>query len=656
LVISKSTLATGRHGGYRADIDGLRAVSILAVVLYHAFPQSLGSGYIGVDVFFVISGYLIGGLVTGELADGSFSFARFYARRVRRLFPALIIVLAFVLVVGWHMMFPEEFYLLGRHVLAAALFVSNFQPMGEIGYFGTDAHSKPLLHLWSLGIEEQFYLVWPVLAVLTRRSRRLFLFLTAAAVVVSLGLSITSDAPSIAFYEPWTRFWELAVGVLAAHLPDDIATRWRRAAGLRDVACAVGLGMILGTAMAPDLNGFPGAWATLPVGGAVLVIASGPDTFIGRRVLASRPLVFIGKISYPLYLWHWPLLAFTWIACGSFPPLYLVQIMVVASFVLAWLTYVLVERPTRFLLPARGVVALCIPLMILLGIAGAMIRTFDGVPDRRVVLENMQLAADIRPPLSTTMSNGSCEKPYGIHAAQDFACQVSSPQPVMLVIGDSIAMAFHSAITLGLVSADSAFVATPSPNWAAPGCLTTGPLEAWSKGDLLCQRVVRDALLILDKTPSIKVVVVPTFSDSPFFDDPDRLRALQDAVVGRGRKLVYVAAPPAFFRPPEGCRPRHVEIAGMDLTAPSDIGSCQEARTLIEKTLQKQHDIFSKMAAATSGVVLFETLPAFCDSTTCYQSDSAGPLYWSWGHVNARGSVRLLASFLPWLKSNVLVN
>ncbi len=647
MATSQATPAAGVHAAYRPDIDGLRAVSILAVVLYHAFPRVLGSGYIGVDVFFVISGYLIGGLISAELAAGTFSFARFYTRRVRRLFPALILVVAFTLLVGWYWMFAEEFRLLGRHAFAASLFVANFPPMGEIGYFDREGHSKPLLHLWSLGIEEQFYFVWPILAVLTRRSRRTFLLVTVAVAIVSLALNVTSSAPGLAFYQPWTRFWELAVGVLVAHLP------LRLSPERREICCGVGLAMILIVAIVAPLTGFPGWWTTLPVGGAALVIASGPDTVLGRRLLAHPAMVFVGKISYPLYLWHWPLLAFTWIACGSFPPAYLIVVMVAASFGLAWLTYEFVEKPARFGLFARSVVGVCVPSMAVLGALGFATMTLDGIPERKVVRENLALAEDTRPPLQTRQSDGSCAKPYGIVADENVICQASVPEPAMLVIGDSVAMAFYSAIGAKRVAADAALVATTSPHWIEPGCLASGPLEPWSRGQLTCQRVMRDALSILDGTPSIKVVVIPTFSDNPFFNNVERLRQLQDAVAKRGRRLVYVASPPGFYHPPEGCRPRHVEIAGIDLTAPRDMESCQEPRAQIERTLKFQHDIFVDAARGVPGGAIFESVPVFCDATTCFQSDDRGPLYYGWGHINERGSERLLNAFLPWLESTI---
>ena len=551
--------------------------------------------------------------------------------------------MGFTVWVGWNVMSPDEFRLLGRHVLAASLFISNFPLMGEIGYFDPESHSKPLLHLWSLGIEEQFYLLWPALAVLTRRSRRAFLAMTVVVAFVTLVLNVTSPSPAEAFYAPWTRFWELTVGVLVAHLP------WRAGPFARTFACTAGLAMIVGAAVI-DLPGFPGWWAVLPVAGAALVIASGPDTVPGRWLLASRPAVFVGKISYPLYLWHWPLLAFAWIACGTFPPKWLICAMVALGVVLAWFTYVLVETPIRFRIRSRWLVAALVLPVIALGVLGLVILKLDGMTGRRVVADNRSLFEDVRIPSATRVSDGSCAGMYGFDAPEAYVCQVNSDRPEMLIIGDSVSMAFHAAIKTGAVPAASVLVGTYSTFWTEGGCMTSEALETWAQGSLLCQRVARDALAILDRTPSIKAVIVPTFSENPFFNDPGRLRALKAAVLARGKRLILVTAPPAFYHTPQGCRPRRISLVGIDVTAPRDIASCHEGRSNAERTVQHQRAVFSEIVREDPAVRLFESMPVFCDKDTCFQWDAAGSLYWSWGHLNDRGSARLLDAFLPWLR------
>ena len=209
------------HPKYRADIDGLRAVAILSVVAYHAFPQWVKGGFIGVDIFFVISGFLISTIIFNSLERDSFSFVAFYSRRIRRIFPALMVVLIFCFAFGGFALLAEEYKLLGKHSLGAG-FVSNFVLWKESGYFDAAADTKPLLHLWSLGIEEQFYIVWPSLLWAAWKKKFSLLTLTIAIATISLGLNLAKFRIDGAadFYSPTTRFWELLAGSLLAYITD----------------------------------------------------------------------------------------------------------------------------------------------------------------------------------------------------------------------------------------------------------------------------------------------------------------------------------------------------------------------------------------------------------------------------------------------------
>jgi peptidoglycan/LPS O-acetylase OafA/YrhL len=341
-------------GGYRPDVDGLRAVAVLGVIGFHAFPVALPGGFVGVDVFFVISGFLISGIVLRGLAAGSFRFAEFYARRVRRIFPGLLLVLTASLAFGWYVLLADEFERLGKHAAAGAGFVANLWLWHEGGYFNRDAVSNPLLHLWSLGVEEQFYLLWPPLLVLAwRRSRRSLPWIAALVTIASLAtnLAIVHRFPRAAFYAPFSRFWELSAGGLLAYArlgrsgEDD---NRRRA----DAMSWVGIGLIaLSFSVVTERRAFPGAWAAVPTLGACLIIAAGPRAVVNRRVLSNRLLVGIGLISYPLYLWHWPLLSFARIIAGRPPGRGLCVALVAGSFVVAYGTGSLVEGRVR---RARG--------------------------------------------------------------------------------------------------------------------------------------------------------------------------------------------------------------------------------------------------------------------------------------------------------------
>jgi peptidoglycan/LPS O-acetylase OafA/YrhL len=330
---------------YRADIDGLRAVAVLSVVIYHAFPSVLKGGFIGVDVFFVISGFLISSIIFDNLEHDSFGFREFYARRVRRIFPALLLVLFTSVAFGWSLLLADEYRALGKHVAAGAVFLANFALWNESGYFDWSAHSKPLLHLWSLAIEEQFYLFWPPLLWLAYRRHKSFFALTCCIAIASFAINVgTVTRYSVAaYYSPLSRFWELMVGGILAYLVNHEPQYFSRYAGARSLA---GL-LLVGTALffLGDDRAFPGWWALLPTVGAFLVLSAKPTTWLNRHVLGNRWLVWIGLISYPLYLWHWPLLYLGYLV-GS-PSVRTRLAGVAASVLLAAMTYLLVERPIR---------------------------------------------------------------------------------------------------------------------------------------------------------------------------------------------------------------------------------------------------------------------------------------------------------------------
>ncbi len=639
---------------YRPDVDGLRAISIIAVMLFHAFPETFGGGFIGVDVFFVISGFLIGGLITQELDAGTFRFASFYARRVRRIFPALVVVVAFVLIVGWNSMFPQEFRQLGRHTAAAALFVSNFVLLDEVGYFDMEAHTKPLLHFWSLAIEEQFYLVWPLFAWAMRKRRLLFVTSIAVLALASFTLSVTSTESSVAFYSPLTRVWELAIGVLVAHLPREVVARWLGQPLVRESIGASGIAAIALAVLITDAQSFPGWWPLLPVVGAALVIASGPRNLATRYLLSARPMVWIGKISYPLYLWHWPLFAYAWLAYGSKPPEEVRYALLAVSLLFAWLTFAFVEKPIRFGSARLRPVATLTAAVLLLGVGGVTIVQLHGLPDRSVAETNRALAYDLRVPTDSRTSDGTCMQKYGIDTGDAYVCFVNSPTPRTLVVGDSVSMAFYSAIHAKLFEEKAAFVGAHSFNWARSACLNPGNLEKWMDGSEVCQRVIRTVFEILRREPSIEAVVLPTYSRNPFFTDETALSDFQHSVASLGKKVVYVMSVPQFGNPPAGCHPRRLSVLGLDITRPANSYSCRQLRSQLEPDLRRQRELFQKMSDTSLSTFLFDAFEPFCGPKECEQSDERGPLYWSWAHVNERGSSLVLRKFLPWINSAVL--
>jgi peptidoglycan/LPS O-acetylase OafA/YrhL len=332
---------------YRPDIDGLRAIAVGAVVAFHAFPNFFKGGFVGVDIFFVISGYLISGIIVDAVDRGTFSYLDFYVRRVRRIFPALVIVVAATMLSGWYVLLPDEFARLGKHLAAGAFFATNFVLWDEVGYFDALSGTKPLLHLWSLAIEEQFYILWPLILSLVwkRKGGLLLATLSIAAVSFALNVITVGHDPVAAFYAPWARFWELMLGGALAYL-----VRQKGAWLTRFQTERAGAGLLLiGTSvfmLSPEVA-FPGYWALIPTVGTFLAISAGFDNWIGRYILGNRLMAGIGLISYPLYLWHWPILVFAKIVKGSLLTPLDRAAAIAAAVALAFLTYHYIETPIR---------------------------------------------------------------------------------------------------------------------------------------------------------------------------------------------------------------------------------------------------------------------------------------------------------------------
>lgn len=391
-------MTANAHPAYRPDIDGLRAIAVGSVVAYHAFPSAIRGGFVGVDIFFVISGYLISSIILKSLDSGAFSFGDFYARRVRRIFPALLVVLLASLGFGWFVLLADEYAQLGKHVAGGAAFVANFVYWDEVDYFDSAAELKPLLHLWSLGVEEQFYIVWPLLLFMAWRIRTAIAVLITLIILASFLLNVgtVESDPAAAFYLPFARFWELLCGGILAYLTllrsDPLfaqgthqgmrglltAVSSKRPAPSRritDLVSIAGAALICYAVLRIDRQAsFPGWWALLPTSGALLLIAAGPGALFNRMVLARRTMVFVGLISYPLYLWHWPLLSFARIVGQSSQQV--IVSLVIASVVLAWLTYRFIEIPVKRSSRDPGnaarmtrLLALCLAGITLLGLA-----------------------------------------------------------------------------------------------------------------------------------------------------------------------------------------------------------------------------------------------------------------------------------------------
>jgi peptidoglycan/LPS O-acetylase OafA/YrhL len=369
---------------YRADIDGLRALAIVFVVIYHAFPNILPGGFIGVDVFFVISGYLISTIIYEHLEKGDFSFSNFYLRRIKRIFPALLAVLITCFTIGWFTLLADEYKQLGKHIAGGAGFISNLMLWSESGYFDSASHTKPLLHLWSLGVEEQFYFIWPVIIWAAWKFQLNLMAVAICIALISFGMNIYQihylDNLAATFYLPHTRFWELMAGAILAQYT---LNRSALDKPIQNAQSAVGLTLILvGVALINTQSLFPGYWALLPVIGTVLIIHAGPEARINRFLFGHPLLVWIGLISFPLYLWHWPALVFARITAKGVPTASTQMLAILSSLALATITFLLIERPIRFGKYHKTKAMILCLLMAITGFVGFNTYARDGLTFR----------------------------------------------------------------------------------------------------------------------------------------------------------------------------------------------------------------------------------------------------------------------------------
>jgi len=449
------------HQKYRPDIDGLRAVAIFAVVANHAFPDWFKGGFIGVDIFFVISGYLISIVIFRSLDEGGFSFLEFYARRIKRIFPALIFLLISCSIFGWFVLFPDEYKQLNKHIIYGSIFISNFVLWNETGYFDNSSYTKPLLHLWSLAIEEQFYILYPLFIWFAWKRKFNFFIIFLTIIITSFALNIYSVRQDIVatFYSPLTRTWELLIGGLLAYLSIYASDRFgrfkiklnnyfsyflhkRRHDNNDDLLSNMLslLGLLLLFYGFWKINkdvAFPGEWALVPVLATGLLIAAGPDAWVNRRVLSNQIAIWFGLISFPLYLWHWPLLSFQRIIEGDVMSINIRVATICVSIFLSWLTYKIIEHPIR---SSDKKIIPIILLAIMTLIFCVSFSKFSKVEvATRASLFTSQLGA-IRPEL---IQNSLCNTRYPIDFDRpkgNFFCIMNKDEsPTLILLGNSLA-------------------------------------------------------------------------------------------------------------------------------------------------------------------------------------------------------------------------
>jgi peptidoglycan/LPS O-acetylase OafA/YrhL len=670
-----------KHSKYRPDIDGLRAVAVLSVVAFHAFPGNrtltfrstefvispFGGGFVGVDIFFVISGFLISTIILQNLQRDTFSIIDFYRRRVRRIFPALGIVLLSCLITGWLFLFADEFRRLGKDVAAGAGFVSNIALWGENGYFDNIGNTKPLQHLWSLGIEEQYYLVWPLfLWTLYKTKAKATGFILAACLVsFALNAYFTRVNSIEAFYAPYTRFWELFVGSILAYWSlESFENRLTVTSRAGREMLAIAGSVLIGAALLfiNKTQPFPGFLALLPTLGTALVISAGPDTSINRNLLSRKVVVWFGLISYPLYLWHWPVLTFLRIFQGTRTEISNEKraIAIVISILLAWLTYHLIEKPLRYGPNASGKAITLLGVVLLLGVFGFEVFLHNGYV-ARIHFVPPQGSILFRP-YPHPLHNLNCATVYPV-LENRWSCLLSKPVGAdVAIIGDSHAHQYYQSLAKSL-STRSVL------NFS--GCL---PFAAVPLLDHDCVIDQTDALKFLTAHPEIRTVYIAGYFSYRAAGDfqfgnieglrraarltDDEKRSFIDngtfilqALLAAEKDVVVIRDIPDLMYRPVSClqfksaRVAFVRSSTSDFEKTAD-GDCSLNREAYERRIAPYDSALSQLLGQFPMVRVFDPRPILCDLAHCWIIRGGVPLYWDSDHLTLEGTDAIVSSLL----------
>lgn len=684
------------HPKYRPDIDGLRAVAVLAVVAFHAFPSWMRGGFIGVDIFFVISGYLISTIIFDNLDKGTFSFSEFYFRRIRRIFPALTLVLVACFSLGWFALLADEYKQLGKHIAAGAGFISNFVLWNETGYFDNSAETKPLLHLWSLGIEEQFYLVWPLLLYFSWQRKFNLLTMTILVATASFVLNIKGiKQDSVAtFYSPQTRFWELLCGTLLAWFTlykkdafmgtkikidgwlSFIIYREKKVLDGKTLSNVLSfIGLFLLTYGFWRINKelrFPGKWALVPVVGAVLIIAAGSKAWFNRTILSNKLAVWFGLISFPLYLWHWPLLSFARIVEGGVPARNIRIAVVLLSIVLAWITYKFLERPMRFGKRGKLNVIILFVLTSAVGYVGYNAYSRDGLPFRKADAPT-KLFVDVNDPYHKVIFNsGASEQCKNfIGQADKIFCRINSALPSTLIIGDSHAMSFtYDSLLNG--KGDFAVI-------AAHGCLPFNHLiafyhtEKFHEKSITCPLLVSSSFKLLDKFDSIKNVIFitrgPVYVNGTGFGEaekglsarimandldknPDNFKnfvngyvAVAKEFIKLNKKVTFVIDNPELGIQPSTC----IDTRPLRLTKKPFASCILSKEVVLDRQKNYRRALDEVSVQLNNEVHFFDSLDYFCDKESCYGMKNNVMFYIDDDHLSKSGSKFIFEKFTEFI-------
>lgn len=632
---------------YRADIDGLRAVAVISVVLFHAIPNAMPGGFVGVDVFFVISGYLISALIMEQNGRGTFSFVQFYERRLRRLVPAFVVVASATLVAAYLLYAPKEFEALGKSVTATILLHANHFFLDNSGYFSAPAEVTPLLHMWSLSVEEQFYLVFPAaLVFILRRSQRPFFWLAFACLISFLAscYMVVSDQETAFFLLPF-RVWEFLLGTLMLAPSPPIGRK------IAAIMGGVGAALVLASLiLLKETSAFPGWNAIAPSLGAALLIKAGATSPTGRA-LSFGPVNYIGRTSYSFYLWHWPLICFFAYVLDDKLNVGQGLLAVLASLVLAMLTYHAIEIPFRSTARKTGKLALALVGSTALLAAGIILDIQNGLASRLpepLATELRKEALQIGPPRDSCRLGNMIEADQRLAAMGDAGgvrvCRVGSKDVIpSLVIwgdshGDALAPAFDEKLKQLHLAAYSL---------SRGGCPPMLGLERVDSPKWRCRDFNNAVMSTIERLQPDKIVIAANW---PYYFRASQLATAtasglrlndQDIAGALMRTLTWASskAPVNIMAP--------VPDMGKDtpsvLAKTALLGKSESVSVSLQNIRERQATSMDAIKTASSdlGIPVLDPVSLLCNETTCIGGDASGIIFADSNHLSAKGAQKL---------------
>ncbi|EMD4022608.1 TPA: acyltransferase family protein [Escherichia coli] len=626
---------------YRPEIDGLRAIAVLLVVIYHAFPSAIPGGFIGVDIFFVISGFLITSILNTEISTGKYSIKEFYRRRIDRLFPALLLVMFSVYIFGWFTLFSDEFMQLGKQLAGGAGFIANIVLYSETGYFNATSATKPFLHLWSLGIEEQFYLLFPIILYFSYKRKLNLVLVVCVLAVVSFALNIFSINENIerTFYLPQYRHWELLLGaVLALQLHGEKGKQPKKWLAVTLTVLSVSTILITAFLLTSSVP-FPGWYALLPVLASVFLIFGLQRDGLVKSILSSKPFVFVGLISYPLYLWHWPLFSLAHIINGSTPPDEIMLGLLVASFVLATLTYWLVERPLKSVKSWKVKTIPMLILMAIIGVAGYITYAMNGIDTRSNIEASKEVSRQLNGALWQYSKNDNCLTRFKTHLATDlpwwFCSLKKNSEPDLLLLGNSYANHLYPGIANNNKLKDLNVLSIGTQDVTA---------EVLKPTDAMQSEQLAFVNHVIETTESIKYIIISGIN--PKADD-----YYIDGLLKRMSVITKHNARVIIFYP-------HVRLSddikacfSRPLKAPQK--TCESDLTEVNDIRQHMAHLKERVSAIYPNTLYFDPNLAFCDDEKCSSVKNGLPMYRDeYKHLSEYGSMKVGDEFAKWAKYN----